>query len=113
MRVVKEWHRLPRNVVGAPSLEIFEVSQDSEQPGLLEDVPLPMALGVKMIDLERFLLNYSMMILLLLSQNTQATPEMSLFLFSSQHRWLLLGGAEMLQLLVPVHCVMNSSLLLL
>ena len=55
MRVVTEWHRLPRNVVGAPSLEIFEVSQDSEQPDLLEDVPMPVAVGVKLIDLERLL----------------------------------------------------------
>lgn len=51
------------------------------------------------------------MILLFLSQNSQPSPEMlSLFLFSSQHRWLLICCVEMLELLVPVHSVMNGSL---
>jgi len=40
MRVVKHWHRLPRDVVDAPSLETFKVrGRGSEQPDLAEDVP--------------------------------------------------------------------------
>jgi len=53
-RVMKPWHRLPREVVDAPSLEAFKARLDgalssliwlkmslrgSEQPDLVEDVP--------------------------------------------------------------------------
>jgi len=36
MRVVRHWHRLAREAVAAPSLEVFKAF---EQPGLVEDVP--------------------------------------------------------------------------
>jgi len=40
MRVVKHWHRLPREAVEAPSLNIQgQVGRHSEKPGLVEDVP--------------------------------------------------------------------------
>jgi len=41
IRVVKHWHRLPREAVPAPSLEVFQgqVGWSSEQPGLGENVP--------------------------------------------------------------------------
>jgi len=39
VRVVKHWHRFPREAVAAPSLEVFKVGWSSEQPGLVEDVP--------------------------------------------------------------------------
>jgi len=40
MRVVKHWHRLPREVVDAPPLETLEVRlhESSEPPDLVEDV---------------------------------------------------------------------------
>jgi len=41
MRVVKHWHRLPREAVEAPIPGDIQgqVGQGSEQPGLVEDVP--------------------------------------------------------------------------
>jgi len=35
MRVVKHWHRLPREVVDAPSLETFEVTLDGALSNLI------------------------------------------------------------------------------
>ncbi|KFP97737.1 hypothetical protein N330_09705, partial [Leptosomus discolor] len=35
MRVVKHWHRLPREVVEAPSLEIFKVRLDGALSSLI------------------------------------------------------------------------------
>ena len=42
MRVAKHWHRLPRGVVDAPSLETLsqgQVGRGSEQPDLAEGIP--------------------------------------------------------------------------
>jgi len=36
VRVVKPWHRLPREVVGAPSLETFQVRLDGALSNLIE-----------------------------------------------------------------------------
>jgi len=36
MRVVKQWHRLPREVVGTPSLEPFEVRLDRALSNLIQ-----------------------------------------------------------------------------
>jgi len=35
MRVVKQWHRLPREVVGAPPLETFKVRLDEALSNLI------------------------------------------------------------------------------
>ena len=37
VRVVESWHGFPREIVGAPSLEVFQAS--SEHPALVEGVP--------------------------------------------------------------------------
>jgi len=41
MRVVKHWHRLPREVADAPFLETFKVRLDGavSSPAPVEDVP--------------------------------------------------------------------------
>jgi len=41
MRAVRDWKRLPREVVGAPSLESVQgqAGWGFEQPGLVEGVP--------------------------------------------------------------------------
>jgi len=39
MMVVKHWHRLPREVVAAPSLEMFKLGWGFEKPGVVEAVP--------------------------------------------------------------------------
>jgi len=39
MRVVRHWHRLPREVVHAPSLEVFKVTMYFEKPDLVKDAP--------------------------------------------------------------------------
>jgi len=41
MRVVRQWNRLPREAVAAPSLEAFQAQAgwSSEQPGVVEGVP--------------------------------------------------------------------------
>ncbi|KFO56997.1 hypothetical protein N302_10648, partial [Corvus brachyrhynchos] len=35
MRVVRDWHRLPREVVDAPSLEVFKVRLDGALSSLV------------------------------------------------------------------------------
>jgi len=39
MRVVRPYHRLPREAVAAPSLAVLKARSDVEQPGLVEWVP--------------------------------------------------------------------------
>jgi len=46
MRVVGHWHRLPRDVVDAPSLETFQVGLDRALSNLIQlKMSLPMAGG--------------------------------------------------------------------
>jgi len=52
MRVVRPWHRLPREVVDAPSLEVFKDGLDGALSNLLWwKVFLPVAGGLELDDL--------------------------------------------------------------
>jgi len=47
MRVVKHWHRLPREVVDAPSLETFQAMLDGALSNLIQlKMSLPTAGGL-------------------------------------------------------------------
>ena len=49
VRVVKNWHRLPREVVDAPSLEVFKARLDGALSNLVYwKVSLPMAGGLEL-----------------------------------------------------------------
>jgi len=39
MRVVRPWHKLPREAVAAPPPAVLKIGWSSEHPGLVEDVP--------------------------------------------------------------------------
>ena len=50
MRVVRHWHRLHREVVDAPSLEVFEARLDGALSNLVWwKVSLPMAGGLELV----------------------------------------------------------------
>jgi len=52
MRVVKHWHRLPREVVAAPSLEVFKARLDGALSNVVQwKVSLPMAGWLELDDL--------------------------------------------------------------
>jgi len=56
MRVVKHWHRLPRAVGDAPSLETLKVSSDGAVSNLLQvKMSLLITGGVELDDLQRSL----------------------------------------------------------
>jgi len=51
-RVVRPWHRLPREAVDAPSLEVFNTRLDGALSNLFWwEVSLPMAAGLELDDL--------------------------------------------------------------
>jgi len=52
LRVVRHWHRLPREAVSAPSLEVFKARLDGALSNLVWwKVSLPMAGGFELDDL--------------------------------------------------------------
>ncbi|PKU47329.1 hypothetical protein llap_2354 [Limosa lapponica baueri] len=52
LRVVRHWNRLPREVVDAPSLEVFTARLDGALSNLVQwEVSLPMAGGLELDDL--------------------------------------------------------------
>lgn len=52
LRVVRPWHRLPREAVDAPSLEVFKARLDGALGNLVWwEVSLPMAGGLELDDL--------------------------------------------------------------
>ena len=52
VRVVRHWHRLPREVVEAPSLEVFKARLDGALGNLVQwRVSLPMVGGLELDDL--------------------------------------------------------------
>jgi len=52
MRVVRQWNRLPRGAVAAPSLAVFKARLDGASSNLLWwKVSLPMAGGLELGDL--------------------------------------------------------------
>jgi len=56
MRVVKHWHRLPREVVDAPSLETFKVALDRALRNLIElNMSLLIEAGFGLDDISRSL----------------------------------------------------------
>ena len=51
MRVVRHWHRLPREVVAAPSLEVSKARLDGALSNLVQwKVSLPVAGGLELDD---------------------------------------------------------------
>jgi len=52
MRVVRHWHRLPREAVAAPSLAVFKAGLNGALSNLVWwKVSLPMAVGLELGDL--------------------------------------------------------------